>query len=83
VKPAGIAEIKTKKYLKAIINELATNSNNKNIRDLYSELSEFICGYHSISNLVKDKNGDLLADFHNILNKWKNYFSVIECTLGQ
>jgi hypothetical protein len=27
------------------------------------------------SNLVKDDNGDLLADSHNILNKWKNYFS--------
>jgi hypothetical protein len=24
---------------------------------------------------VKIKNGDLLADSHNILNKWKNYFS--------
>jgi hypothetical protein len=24
---------------------------------------------------VKDKNGDLLADFNNILNGWKNYFS--------
>jgi hypothetical protein len=24
---------------------------------------------------VKDANGDLLADFHNILNRWKNYFS--------
>jgi hypothetical protein len=27
------------------------------------------------ANLVKDKNGDLLADSHNILNRWKNYFS--------
>jgi hypothetical protein len=27
------------------------------------------------SNLVEDKNGDLLADFHNIVNRWKNYFS--------
>jgi hypothetical protein len=26
---------------------------------------------------VKDENGDLLADPHNILNRWKNY-SVIE-----
>jgi hypothetical protein len=26
------------------------------------------------SNLVKDENGDLLADSHSILNKWKNYF---------
>jgi hypothetical protein len=24
---------------------------------------------------MKDENGDLLADSHNILNKWKNYFS--------
>jgi hypothetical protein len=27
------------------------------------------------NNLVKDENGDLLADFHNILNRWKNYFA--------
>jgi hypothetical protein len=27
------------------------------------------------SNIVKDENGDLLADSHNILNRWKNYFS--------
>jgi hypothetical protein len=24
---------------------------------------------------VKDENADLLVDFHNILNRWKNYFS--------
>jgi hypothetical protein len=24
---------------------------------------------------VKDDNGDLTADSHNILNRWKNYFS--------
>jgi hypothetical protein len=24
---------------------------------------------------VKDENGDLLADSHNILNRWRNYFS--------
>jgi hypothetical protein len=24
---------------------------------------------------VKDENGDLLEDSHNILNRWKNYFS--------
>jgi hypothetical protein len=24
---------------------------------------------------VKDRNGDMLADSHNILNRWKNYFS--------
>jgi hypothetical protein len=26
-------------------------------------------------NLVKDENGDLLAGSHNILNRWKNYYS--------
>jgi hypothetical protein len=25
--------------------------------------------------LVKDDNGDLLKDSHNILKRWKNYFS--------
>jgi hypothetical protein len=32
-------------------------------------------GYQPRNNLVKDENGDLLADSHNILNKWKNNFS--------
>jgi hypothetical protein len=31
-------------------------------------------GYQSTTYLVKDANGDRLADFH-ILNRWKNYFS--------
>jgi hypothetical protein len=26
---------------------------------------------------VEDENGDLLADFQNILNRWKNYFSLL------
>jgi hypothetical protein len=53
---------KKKEHLKDKINELATNSKNKNIRDLYRDL-------------VKDENGDLFADSHNILKRWKNYFS--------
>jgi hypothetical protein len=31
--------------------------------------------YKPRNNLVKDENGDLLADSHNILNRWKNYVS--------
>jgi hypothetical protein len=46
---------------------------NKN-RDLYRGINEFK-DYQPRSNLIKDKNGDLLADSHNILNRWKNYFS--------
>jgi hypothetical protein len=30
--------------------------------------------YQPRSNLVKDENGDLLADSHHILNSWKNCF---------
>jgi hypothetical protein len=26
---------------------------------------------------VKDENGDVLADLHNILTRWKNYFSLL------
>jgi hypothetical protein len=66
---------KKKEYLKDKINELATNSKNKNIRYLYRGINGFKKGYKPRNNLAKDGNGDLLADSHNILNRWKNYFS--------
>jgi hypothetical protein len=66
---------KKREYLKDKINELATNSKNKNIRDLYRRINGFKRGYQPINNLVKDEDGDLLADSHCILNWWKNYFS--------
>jgi hypothetical protein len=66
---------KKREYLKDKINELAMNSKNKNIRDLYRRINGFKRSYQPRNNLVKDENGDLLADSHNILNGWKNYFS--------
>jgi hypothetical protein len=66
---------KKREYLKDKINELATNSKNKNIKDVYRGINEFKRGYQPRNNLVKDENGDLLADSHNILNRLKNYFS--------
>jgi hypothetical protein len=62
-------------YLKDKINELATNSKNKNIRDLCRGINEFKRGYQPRNNLVKEENVDLLADSHSILNSWKNHFS--------
>jgi hypothetical protein len=62
-------------YLKDKIDDPTTNSKNKNIRILYRLINEFNKCYQPRSNLAKDENGDLLADFHNILNRWKNYFS--------
>jgi hypothetical protein len=62
---------KKQEYLKYKSNELARNSKNKN---LYRRINEFKRGYQPRSNLVKDENGDLFEDSHNILNRW-NYFS--------
>jgi hypothetical protein len=62
-------------YLKDEINELATYSKNKNIRDLYRGINDFKKCYQPRNDLVKDDNVDLLADSLNILNSWKNYFS--------
>jgi hypothetical protein len=67
VKRADISGIKRRNYLKAKFNVLATNSKNKNIRDLYRVINEFKRGYQPRNNVVKNKNGNLLADSHNIL----------------
>jgi hypothetical protein len=52
---------KRREYLKDKINELARNSKNKNVRDLYRGINEFKRGYQPRTT-------------HNILNRWKNYF---------
>jgi hypothetical protein len=65
---------KNRECLKNKRDELATNSKNKNIRELYRGINEFKRGYQQ-TNLVTDENGDLLADSHNVLNRSKNYFS--------
>jgi hypothetical protein len=66
---------KMREYLKGKINELATNIKNKNIRDLYRGIKEYKSGYQPRSNLVKDENGDLLADSNTTVNRWKSYVS--------
>jgi hypothetical protein len=68
---------KKREYLKDKINELATNSKNKKIRDLYRGINEFKRDYQPRNNLMKYENGDLLADSHNTLNRWKNYSQLL------
>jgi hypothetical protein len=41
---------KKREYLKDKINEIATNSKNKNIRDLYRGINEFKRSYRPINN---------------------------------
>jgi hypothetical protein len=66
---------KKKEYLKAKINELERNSKNKSIRDLYRDINDFRRGYQPRNNVVKDEKGDLVADSHSILARWRNHFS--------
>jgi hypothetical protein len=68
--------------LKDKISALATNSKNKNIRDLYTGINEFKGDYQPRSNILKEENGDLLADSHNILNRLKNYLTSYLMLIG-
>jgi hypothetical protein len=63
---------KKKDYLKDKINELQTRSMNKKNGDMYSVINELKMSYQPTTILVKDEEGDLLADSH-VLNRWKNY----------
>jgi hypothetical protein len=65
---------KKRESLKDKINEPATNSKNKNIRDLYRGINERKWGYEPRNNLVKDDNGYLLR-LPQYFNRCKNYFS--------
>jgi hypothetical protein len=50
---------KKREYIKDKTEELAKNSKNKNIRDLYSGIIKFKASYQPTSNLAKDENGCL------------------------
>jgi uncharacterized protein (DUF2252 family) len=65
---------KKKAYFKAKREELETNSKINNIRDLYRGINSIKKGYQSRTRIVKDKKGDLVADSHSIMARWRNYF---------
>jgi hypothetical protein len=64
-----------KAYLKAKIEELETNSKINNVRDLYRGINDFRKGYKPRTIIVKDEKGDVVADSHSIMARWRNYFS--------
>jgi hypothetical protein len=43
--------------------------------DLYRDINDFKKGYQPRCNIVKDEKGDLVADSHSIVARWRNYFS--------
>jgi hypothetical protein len=73
---------KKREYLKGKINELETNNKNKNIADLYRGINEFNKGYQPIINIIKDENGNLIADPQNVLNRWKHFFNQVRKVHG-
>jgi hypothetical protein len=55
---------KKRKCVKDNINELELNNRNKNTTDPYRVIHEFKGCYQLRDNLMKDDNGDLLAESH-------------------
>jgi len=66
---------KKKAHLRAKIEELETNNKIQNIRDLYRVIIDFKKGYQPTCNIVKDEKGDLVADSHSIVARWRKYFT--------
>ena len=42
---------------------------------MYRGISDLKKGYQPRTNIVKDEKGDLVADCHSILARWRNHFS--------
>jgi hypothetical protein len=68
---------KKKAYLKAKIERLENNSKINSMRDMYRGINDFKKGYQPRTVIVKDEKGDLIADSHSIMARWRNYFSQI------
>ena len=73
---------KKKEYLKAKIGELETNSTIKNITDLYRGINDLNKGYQPRTDIVKEEKGDLVADSHSILVRWRYHSSQLLNTHG-
>ena len=42
---------------------------------MYRGINDFKKGYQPRTIIVKDEKGDLVADSHSIMARWRNYFS--------
>lgn len=62
-----------------LVNQLETSSRTRTLGNCV-QTEEFRKGYQPRNNLAEEKNSDLLADLSNILSKWKNNLSVLQCT---
>ena len=69
-------------YLKAKICEVETDSMINNIGNLYGGISDFKKGYQPRTNTVMDEKGDMVADCHSILARWRYHFSQLQSVHG-
>ena len=42
---------------------------------MYRGINDFKKGYQPRTIIVEDEKGDLVADSHSIMTRWRNYFS--------
>jgi hypothetical protein len=42
---------------------------------LYRGINDFRKGYQPRTTILKDEKGDVFADSHSIMTRWRNYFS--------
>jgi hypothetical protein len=47
------------------------------ISEICTEVNEFKNGYQLRINIIKDENGNLLADPQSVSNRWKNFFNQV------
>ena len=66
---------KKRELLNAHINEVENNRRNRRTREQYKGVSEVRKGYQPRSNMVRDKNGNMLVNEEQIKDRWKEYFS--------
>jgi hypothetical protein len=68
----------TNKKRESVKGKINININiNINFTDLYRGINEFKKGYQPEINIIKDENGNLIADPQNVLNRWKNFFNQV------
>jgi hypothetical protein len=61
--------------LKAKIYEPERHSKNWTVRDLYMGISDFEKGHPPRPSIVTDEKGDMVADCHSTVARWRNHFS--------
>jgi hypothetical protein len=49
----------------------------KKVTDLYRGINEYMKGYQPRINIIKDENGNLIADLQSVLNMWKKFFNQV------